>query len=110
MIRFHRFRSARRDLQSDAHHSAAVSEAIAKVLSEIDREITGLNSRLAFARDRVGAILGNGSDDYLDREAADEALLMEAEQQLRHGSERLEALVRQRASYEELRCRIPIVS
>lgn len=64
-------RSAERDAQTDRARIGAVLAAIETALQEAEREQAGLNRRVDDALARASVTFGNGTDEYLEREALD---------------------------------------
>lgn len=66
-----RARSAERDAGTDHGRIAAVMTAIETALQETEREQVGLNRRVDDALARAAVTFGNGTEEYLEREALD---------------------------------------
>jgi hypothetical protein len=64
-------RSAERDAETDRARVGSILEAIENALQEAEREQSGLNRRVEDVLARAAVTLGNGTDEYLDREALD---------------------------------------
>ncbi|MBR0930994.1 MULTISPECIES: hypothetical protein [Bradyrhizobium] len=64
-------RSAERDAETDRTRIGAVLAAIETALQEAEREQAGLNRRVDDALARASVTFGNGTDEYLEREALD---------------------------------------
>ncbi len=63
-------RSAERDAETDHMRIAPIVAAIDAALSDAEREQAGLNRRVDDALARAAVTFGNGTDEYLEREAA----------------------------------------
>lgn len=92
-----RFRAPDRDRQTDLDRLRPLYHHLGKALAGIDHESAGLSRRLEEARTRAAALMGNEDGIYFEREAADEAGLVEAETQMMDAYRRLEQLRTQRA-------------
>lgn len=66
-----RARSADRDAQTDHSRVGSVLEAIDMALQAAEQEQAGLSRRVEDVLARSAVTLGNGSDEYLDREPLD---------------------------------------
>ena len=66
-----RARSADRDADTDHARVNAVLHAIEQALHTADQEQSGLNRRVEDVLARAAVTLGNGTDEYLEREALD---------------------------------------
>lgn len=66
-----RARSAERDADTDQLRIASIMTAIETALQEAEREQAGLNRRVDDALARAAVTFGNGTDEYLEREALD---------------------------------------
>jgi hypothetical protein len=64
-------RSADRDADTDKSRVGAILEAIEKALHAAEQEQSGLNRRVEDVLARAAVTLGNGTDEYLEREALD---------------------------------------
>jgi hypothetical protein len=64
-------RSADRDKQTDRVRVAAILEAIDNALHGAEREQEGLSRRVDDVLARAAVTMGNGTDEYLDREPLD---------------------------------------
>jgi hypothetical protein len=70
-----RARSADRDAETDRARVGCILAVIENVLNAAEREQSGLNRLVRDALARAAVTLGNGTDEYLEREALDMALL-----------------------------------
>jgi hypothetical protein len=66
-----RARSAERDAETDRARVGAVMTAIETALRAAENEQTGLARRVEEVLARAAVTLGNGTDEYLEREALD---------------------------------------
>jgi hypothetical protein len=95
-----RFRSGDRDHATDRQRLEGVRTAIHAAIASIDQEAAGLKRRLDEASDRAASIAGTDDDGYLQRDAAEEKLLSEAERQMMGASRRLDDLRMQRQFFD----------
>lgn len=66
-----RARSAERDAETDRLRVGAILAALEHALHEAEQEQSGLNRRVEDVLARAAVTLGNGTDEYLEREALD---------------------------------------
>jgi hypothetical protein len=64
-------RSADRDAETDRLRVGSVLEAVENALYAAEQEQSGLHRRVEDVLARAAVTLGNGSDEYLEREALD---------------------------------------
>lgn len=64
-------RSAERDAETDHTRIGSIMTAIDAAIQEAEKEQTGLNRRVDDALARASVTFGNGTDEYLEREALD---------------------------------------
>ncbi len=64
-------RSADRDAETDRSRVGSIIEAIEHALHEAEQEQSGLSRRVEDVLARAAVTLGNGTDEYLEREALD---------------------------------------
>jgi hypothetical protein len=64
-------RSADRDAETDRSRVAAILAAVEKALQAAEQEQSGLSRRVEDVLARAAVTLGNGTDEYLEREALD---------------------------------------
>lgn len=102
MLRSVRFRSRRRDLETDAEREGAVRQQIEAALAAIDREIAGVGRRVGDASDWACSAMGNEDGIYAEREPSAEKQLCEAEEAMKFGSARLADLRRRRVMFERM--------
>jgi hypothetical protein len=66
-----RARSAARDAETDRSRVSSILEAVETALHAAEQEQSGLNRRVEDVLARAAVTLGNGTDEYLEREALD---------------------------------------
>ncbi len=66
-----RARSADRDAETDRLRVGSILDAIQDALLAAEREQTGLNRRVEDVLARAAVTVGNGTDEYLEREPLD---------------------------------------
>jgi hypothetical protein len=66
-----RARSAGRDAETDRSRVSAILEAVEHALHAAEHEQSGLNRRVEDVLARAAVTFGNGTDEYLGREALD---------------------------------------
>lgn len=66
-----RARSVERDEETDRQRISGIMAAIEAALSAAEREQSGLSRRVDDVLARASVTFGNGTDEYLDREALD---------------------------------------
>ena len=66
-----RARSIDRDAETDRSRIGSILAAIEHALREAEQEQSGLSRRVEDVLARAAVTLGNGTDEYLDREALD---------------------------------------
>ncbi|MBR0715867.1 hypothetical protein [Bradyrhizobium liaoningense] len=64
-------RSAERDAETDHTRIGSIMAAIDAAIQEAEKEQAGLNRRVDDALARASVTFGNGTDEYLEREALD---------------------------------------
>lgn len=85
-------RSAERDAETDRMRIASVVSALDTALQEAEREQEGLNRRVDDALARAAVTFGNGTDEYLEREALDNYHQDLFEADISNGQRRLKEL------------------
>jgi hypothetical protein len=100
---YFRARSANRDVESDHARVALVSRSIEWSLRAAEAERTGLLRRLEVLTARAVVPLGNGTDEYLTRDASDTRRLGQLEQEIQQAERRLEQLARDIVHFDFLR-------
>lgn len=91
------FRSATRDTRTDAIRLGAVLTGLDRGLASIDRERSGIARRLEEARLRAASLMGTEDGIFSEREPEDEAMLVEAEAEMRNACHRIAVLDAHRA-------------
>jgi hypothetical protein len=66
-----RARSADRDAETDRSRVRSIMEAVEQALHAAEQEQSGLNRRVEDVLARAAVTLGNGTDEYLEREPLD---------------------------------------
>jgi hypothetical protein len=66
-----RARSAERDAETDQSRVRSIMTAIEAALNEAESEHSGLNRRVEDVLARAAVTVGNGTDEYLEREPLD---------------------------------------
>jgi hypothetical protein len=92
---FFRTRSAYRDAETDYSRVEPVFRSIGRALKAAEAEHSGLDNRVQDVLARASISLGNGSDEYLDRDPADSHLLNRFDREILRGQRRLEELSQQ---------------
>lgn len=100
---FFRTRSVDRDTRSDQARVELVSRSIEWSLRAAQAEQAGLIRRLEEVTARALGPLGNGTDEYLTRDALDNRRLDQLEQEILKGECRLQRLAHDIAHFEFLR-------
>ena len=102
MLRFsHQFRRSDRDKKSDEKRINALNEAIGVGLASASAELDGLLKRYGEISARAAFIVGNDVEED-QREPEDERLLHEAEGQMKYAYTRIQALLHQISTLNEL--------
>lgn len=92
---FFKTRSADRDTKTDYLRIEPVVRSIEQALKAAQAEYFGLDNRMQEVLARASISLGNGSDEYFDREPADTRLLNLFDEEISRGQRRLEELSQQ---------------
>lgn len=98
-----RTRSISQDVESDRERVELVARSIEWSLRAARAEQSGLARRLEEITARALGPLGNGTDEYLSRDARDNHRLDHLEQELIKGERRLQQLTNEIAQFEFLR-------
>jgi hypothetical protein len=88
-------RSADRDTKTDYLRFEPVVRSIGQAFKSAQAEYFGLDNRMQEVLARASISLGNGSDEYFDREPADTHLLNLFDEEIFRGQRRLEELSQQ---------------
>jgi len=87
-----RARSIDRDANTDRSRVNSILEAIGNALSAAEQERSGLNRRVEDALARAAVTIGNGTDEYLERDALDSHHQDLFSTEISNGQRRLEEL------------------
>lgn len=87
-----RARSPERDADTDRRRVEAIMVAIEDALHAAEREQSGLNHRVEDVLARAAVTIGNGDDEYLDREALDNHHQDLFDKEILNGQRRLKEL------------------
>lgn len=87
-----RARSPERDAETDRTRVEAIMMAIEEALHAAEREQSGLNRRVEDVLARAAVTIGNGNDEYLEREALDNHHQDLFDQEILNGQRRLKQL------------------
>jgi len=88
-------RSTDRDSETDYSRIEPVFRSIVQALRAAEAEHSGLDNRMQDVLARASISLGNGSDEYLDRDSADTHLLNLFDGEILRGQRRLGELSQQ---------------
>ena len=106
-----RARSPERDAATDQSRIEAIMFAIEDALQAAEREQSGLNRRVEDVLARAAVTLGNGDDEYLEREALDNHHQDLFDREIQNGQRRLKELASSIAHYNFIKaavlCRFP---
>lgn len=87
-----RVRSAERDDETDKARIGAILSSIEDALAAAEREQAGLSARVDEALARASVTFGNGTDEYLVRDAVDDEHQRLLATYMMNGQRRLESL------------------
>jgi len=99
---FPRFRSKKRDIETDVSRVLPIRDSVAAALRESERELSQLTKRLKDANTQAAFLFGNELESEVGDDAAKEARLKEAEAFLVRGQHRANYLERQVAILREI--------
>ena len=105
MARF-RTRSEGSDRCADLTMVLQVTEAIVWALKASKSERDGLGRRVSDALSRAAMLVGNGTDEYTERETADTSRLREYEVEIANGQRRLDHLDYAIGQFERLKAEL----
>src|SRR3979490_3018939 len=88
-------RSADRDAETDRVRVSSILEAIENALHAAEQEQAGLNRRVEDVLARAAVTFGNGTDEYLEREALDNSHQDLFSAEISNGERRLRELADQ---------------
>ena len=100
---FFRARSASRDAETDYSRVESVFRSIEQALEVADAEHSGLDARVQDVLARASITLGDGTDEYLTREASATDLQNQFDREIANGQLRLECLSHQIKSFKFLK-------
>ena len=92
---FPRFRSKKRDIETDVSRVLPIRDSVAAALRESESELNQLSRRLKDATTQAAFLFGNELESEVGNDAAKEARLREAEAFLVRGQHRANYLERQ---------------
>ncbi|MGY4234669.1 hypothetical protein ACVIIW_003616 [Bradyrhizobium sp. USDA 4449] len=87
-----RARSSERDMETDRSRIESIMVAIEDALQAAEREQSGLNRRVEDVLARAAVTLGNGDDEYLEREHLDNHHQDLFDKEILNGQRRLKEL------------------
>jgi hypothetical protein len=87
-----RVRSADRDAETDRSRAGSIWAAIESALNAAEQELSGLDRRVEDVLARAAVTLGNGTDEYLEREALDSLHQDNFDVEISNGQRRLKEL------------------
>jgi hypothetical protein len=98
-----RTRTPERDRETDSQNIAPVFRHIESALQTFGSELKGLEIRIAAAGLRGSFLVGNETDGYLTRDAADSNQLSQIDAEMKTGEARLDVLRHNIASLQIIR-------
>lgn len=98
-----RARSADRDTETDRSRVGSILAAIENVLHAAEQEQSGLNQRVDDVLARAAVTLGNGTDEYLERDARDSHHQNLFSAEIANGQRRLKELATQITHFKFLK-------
>jgi hypothetical protein len=98
-----RARSAERDAETDRTRARSILSAIEQALNAAEREHAGLTRRVEDVLARAAVTVGNGADEYLERDALDSHHQALFSAEISNGQRRLQQLATEIAHYKFLR-------
>jgi len=96
-----RTRSPERDRETDAARLRRMQYVLDQTVSEMGRELAGLQRRIDDSMNRAVAVMDD-SGDYTERDPKDEKLITDYESQVSAGQKRIAHLNRQLAVYQSI--------
>ena len=103
MARAFKVRSSERDARTDMERFGSLARSISSTIEAVQSEKNALRTRVDEARDYAALVAGTGSNEHLDRDAADLAQLRSYEQEMKTGDLRLRELERQLDGLDQIR-------
>lgn len=101
-----RTRSEGTDRRTDLTMVLQVIQAIERALNASKSERDGLGRRVSDALSRAAMLVGNGTDEYVEREIADASRLREYEVEIANGRKRLDHLDYAIGQFERLKAEL----
>ena len=101
-----RARSPERDAETDRNRIEAIMMAIEEALQAAEREQSGLNQRVDDVLARAAVTLGNGDDEYLEREPLDNHHHDLFDSEIQNGQRRLKELDSSIAHYKFMKAAV----
>jgi hypothetical protein len=101
-----RARSPERDAETDRNRIGAIVTAIETALHEAEHEQTGLARRVDDVLARAAVTFGNGTDEYLEREALDNHHQDLFDAEILNGQRRLEELATEIAHFKFMKAAV----
>lgn len=101
-----RARSPERDAETDRRRIEPVIIAIEEALHAAEREQSGLNRRVEDVLARAAVTLGNGDDEYLEREPLDNHHQDLFDEEIQNGQRRLRELASSIAHYKFIKAAV----
>jgi hypothetical protein len=101
-----RARSPERDAETDRTRIEAIMAAIENALQAAEREQSGLNRRVEDVLARAAVTIGNGDDEYLEREALDNHHQDLFDKEILNGQRRLKELTASIAHFKFLKAAV----
>jgi hypothetical protein len=101
-----RARSADRDAETDRSRVRSIMEAVEQALHAAEQEQSGLNRRVEDVLARAAVTLGNGTDEYLEREPLDSHHQDLFSSEISNGQRRLKELATSIAHFKFLKTAI----
>ena len=98
-----RSRSPERDRETDIHKIAPIFRQVERALQTFNPELRGLEIRIEASRLRGSFLVGNETDGYLTRDAADSNRLCQIDAEMKTGEARLAVLHHNIASLQAIR-------
>jgi len=98
-----RVRSAARDAETDRSRANSVLAALEGVIREAEQEQSGLNRRVEDVLARAAVTIGNGADEYLERDALDSHHQTLFGSEISNGQRRLDELAATIAHFQFLK-------
>jgi hypothetical protein len=101
-----RARSPERDAETDRNRIGAIVTAIETALHEAEHEQTGLARRVDDVLARAAVTFGNGTDEYLEREALDNHHQDLFDAEILNGQRRLKELATEIAHFKFMKAAV----